>query len=122
MNTTLKHLPTSALIVACVALVVALGGVSYAAGVLPANSVGAKQIKTRAVSLQKISPVARSALNGQQGDPGAPGAAGPKGDKADPGLAKPTVRNEAETAPSGGAINVDASCQSGERATGGGFI
>jgi hypothetical protein len=82
MNSTLKRLSSPGLVVACVALVVALGGVSYAAGVLPANSVGAKQLKQRAVSLQKISPAARGALQGQKGDPG-PG--GPKGDKGDPG-------------------------------------
>jgi Collagen triple helix repeat (20 copies) len=81
-NTGLRRLPSPALVVASLALVVALGGVSYAAGVLPANSVGAKQLKQRAVSLQKISPAARSALQGQKGDPG---PAGPKGDKGDPG-------------------------------------
>jgi Collagen triple helix repeat (20 copies) len=97
MNTNLKRLPAPAMIVACVALVVALGGVSYAAGVLPANSVGPKQIKERAVSLRKISPATRSALKGQTGDPGATGRAGatgpegiqgetgPAGPKGDPG-------------------------------------
>jgi hypothetical protein len=74
--------------VACVALLVALGGVSYAAAVLPANSVGTKQIKKRAVTLQKISPAARAALKGQQGGPGPAGPqgdAGPPGPKGDPG-------------------------------------
>jgi hypothetical protein len=98
MSASLKRLASPAMIVACVALVVALGGVSYAAGVLPAGSVGAKQIKKRAVTLTKISPAARSALTGQlgppgpkgdNGDPGAPGAQGPKGDPGAPGLAGP---------------------------------
>jgi hypothetical protein len=62
--------------IASLALFVALGGASYAAVNLPANSVGAKQIKTRAVSLQKITPAARSALKGQKGDPGAQGRGG----------------------------------------------
>jgi Collagen triple helix repeat (20 copies) len=84
--------------IAVVALFVALGGASYAAVTLPANSVGAKQIKTRAVSLGKISPAARSALKGQKGDAGAPGpagpagAAGPKGDtgaQGEPGATGP---------------------------------
>jgi hypothetical protein len=88
-----RHL-SFANVVAVLALFVALGGASYAAVTLPANSVGAKQIKTRAVSLKKISPAARSALKGQQGDPGAqgakgdpgvPGPTGPKGDNGDPG-------------------------------------
>jgi hypothetical protein len=94
MSASLKRLASPAMIVACVALVVALGGVSYAAGVLPAGSVGAKQIKKSAVTLTKISPAARSALTGQsgpagqkgdKGDPGAPGAQGPKGDAGAPG-------------------------------------
>jgi hypothetical protein len=91
MSTVLKRLPSPAMIVASIALVVALGGVSYAAGVLPANSVGAKQLQKRAVSLQKITPAARSALRGQKGDKGDPGpagitgAAGPKGDTGPPG-------------------------------------
>jgi hypothetical protein len=94
MSAVLKRLSSPAMIVACIALVVALGGVSYAAGVLPANSVGAKQLRKRAVSLQKITPAARSALRGQKGDKGdrgdpgpagIAGAAGPKGDTGPPG-------------------------------------
>ena len=46
MTAFFKRLPSRAMIVACVSLVLALGGVSYAAGVLPANSVGAKQLRT----------------------------------------------------------------------------
>ena len=91
MSAIFKRLPSPAMIVAGIALVIALGGVSYAAGVLPANSVGAKQLQKRAVSLQKITPAARSALRGQKGDKGDPGpagitgAAGPKGDTGPPG-------------------------------------
>jgi hypothetical protein len=85
-----KRLLSPGLVVACVSLVVALGGVSYAAGVLPANSVGAKQIRASAVSLKKLSPAARSALKGQKGDTGDAGPAGPKGDQGDPGLVGPT--------------------------------
>jgi hypothetical protein len=55
-NRSLRRLPSPALIVACVALVVALGGVSYAAGVLPANSVGSKQLRASAVTPSKVSP------------------------------------------------------------------
>jgi hypothetical protein len=66
-------------VIAALALFVALGGASYAAVSLPANSVGAKQIKTQAVSLRKISVAARSALQGQKGDAGDPGPAGPSG-------------------------------------------
>ena len=60
-NRSLRRLPSPALIVACIALVVALGGVGYAAGVLPANSVGSKQLKRNAVSGKKI---AKNAVTG----------------------------------------------------------
>lgn len=49
-----KILPSPAMIVACVALVVALGGASYAAGVLPKNSVGSAQLQKNAVSRAKL--------------------------------------------------------------------
>jgi hypothetical protein len=72
------------MVVACAALIVALGGTGYAATKLPKNSVGAKQIKrgavgtselrNKAVTLGKINPKARSSLKGQRG---ARGAAGP---------------------------------------------
>jgi hypothetical protein len=46
--------PSPALVVSVVALVVALGGTSYAAFSLPKNSVGTKQLKTNAVTARKI--------------------------------------------------------------------
>jgi len=46
--------PTPALIVACVALIIALGGTSYAAITLPAGSVGTKQLKYGAVTSAKV--------------------------------------------------------------------
>jgi hypothetical protein len=122
MNAILKRLPSPAMIVACMALVVALGGVSYAAGVLPANSVGPKQIKKRAVSLQKITPAARRALRGQKGDKGDPGpagvsgAAGQKGETGPPGPfpgllpSGKTVRGAyslADTAAAAGSLTTD---------------
>jgi hypothetical protein len=48
------RVPSPSMIVACVALFVALGGTSYAAIKLPANSVGTKQIKKSAVTTAKI--------------------------------------------------------------------
>jgi hypothetical protein len=48
------RIPSPAMIVACVALFVALGGTSYAATKLAANSVGSKQIKSNAVTTAKI--------------------------------------------------------------------
>ena len=45
---------TPSLIVSIIALVVALGGASYAAIKIPKNSVGTKQIKNRAVTSSKV--------------------------------------------------------------------
>ena len=47
-------MPSPAMIVAMVALIVALGGTSYAATKLAKNSVGEKQIKKNAVTSTKI--------------------------------------------------------------------
>ena len=58
-------LPSPALVVSSIALVVALGGTSYAALNLPKNSVGTKQLKKNAVTTKKISngAVTRAKLN-----------------------------------------------------------
>jgi len=67
-------------VVATAAVFLALGGTSYAAVSLPANSVGTKQIKNHAVTLKKIASSAQRALHGATGPPGPQGAHGPKGD------------------------------------------
>jgi hypothetical protein len=46
--------PSPAMVVACIALAVALGGTSYAAITLPKNSVGPKQLKKNAVTPVKV--------------------------------------------------------------------
>ena len=46
--------PSPAMVVACIALTVALGGTSYAAINLPKNSVGTKQLKKNAVTAAKV--------------------------------------------------------------------
>jgi hypothetical protein len=48
--------PSPAMVVACIALAVALSGASYAAIVLPKNSVGTKQLRNNAVKSPKIAP------------------------------------------------------------------
>jgi len=79
--------------VALVALFVALGGTSWAAVRLAANSVGTRQIKNKAVKLSKIDPTARTALRGQTGATGAPGANGANGkDGANGATGKDGVR------------------------------
>jgi len=91
------------MVVSILALTVALGGTSYAAIALPANSVGSKQIKPSGV---KGSDLARNAVTspkvkdgsllsadfkpgqleaGARGATGSQGPQGLKGDKGDPG-------------------------------------
>ena len=49
-----RRLPSPALVIAGIALVVALGGTTYAATALPKNSVGAKQLKSGSVGTVKL--------------------------------------------------------------------
>lgn len=49
-----KTRPSPALIVAILAMVVALGGTSYAALKIPSNSVGTKQLKKKAVGTKQL--------------------------------------------------------------------
>jgi hypothetical protein len=90
-------------VIASLALFVALGGASYAAVALPANSVGTKQLKKSAVSAAKLKRNAVSSakvkdgslergdfasgtlLQGPQGPQGLQGPQGVQGAKGDPG-------------------------------------
>lgn len=85
-------------LVAYLALFVALGGTSYAAVRLPANSVGARQIKKNAVRSSDVKNASLLAIDfkagqlpagprGVQGTPGAAGAKGATGAKGDTGAA-----------------------------------
>jgi hypothetical protein len=66
-------------VMATAALFVALGGASYAATQLPANSVGSKQLKSKAVTKAKIDPAVLKALAGKIGLTGPQGAVGANG-------------------------------------------
>jgi hypothetical protein len=82
--------PAPATVIASVALGVALSGTSYAAFVLPANSVGSKQLKENAVVSSKVkdqSLFARDFRRGQlpRGAPGVQGPAGPQGPQGSQG-------------------------------------
>ena len=55
MKRIVKRLPSPAMVVACIALAVALGGTSYAAIKLPKNSVGESQLRKNAVVATKLS-------------------------------------------------------------------
>jgi hypothetical protein len=89
--------PSPSMVVAFAALLVAMGGTGYAAVVLPANSVGSKQVKNQAVNGRKIATNAVSSGKvkdgsllgvdfksgqippGPKGDTGATGATGATG-------------------------------------------
>jgi hypothetical protein len=122
----LRHLRGN--LVAYLALMVALGGTSYAGIALDARSVGTKElkrgavtrakIKANAVSPGKLSNAAKQALTGPQGAPGAPGAPGQKGDT---GATGPTFtafgRNPVNGALPGDGIVVDLIGSNGSAAT-----
>lgn len=93
------HLSTSrrlspAMVVACLALLVALGGTSVAAVALPRNSVGTPQLQKNAVVSAKVKNGSLRAVDfaaGQLpvGRPGPAGAPGPQGPQGPAGLAGP---------------------------------
>lgn len=87
MKRVFKRRPTPAMIVACIALAITLGGTSYAAIVIPRNSVGTVHLKNNAVtslkvqnqSLRAIDFAPGQLLRGPAGPAGAQGAAGSAG-------------------------------------------
>jgi hypothetical protein len=62
--------PTYANVAATLALFVALSGTAYAAVKLPANSVGTKQLKNKAVTPAKVAPKTIARFKGQRGPQG----------------------------------------------------
>jgi hypothetical protein len=121
--------PSPALVVACIALVVALGGTSYATVLqVPRNSVGTVQLQRNAVKAAKIAPNAVRTGHVLDGTllvadfKAGQIPQGPKGDKGDTGTAGATnvvVRTASVT--STGSATATANCNAGERAVGGGF-
>ncbi len=77
--------------IATLALVLALGGTSYAAFSLPAGSVGTKQLKTGAVTGKKVKRGSLLASNFKSGQlpRGATGPIGPIGPQGNPGVPGP---------------------------------
>ena len=81
------------MVVACTALLFALTGAGYAAGMLGPNTVGTKQLKKNAVISTKIKNRSLLAVDfkagqlprGAQGAPGTPGANGAPGAQGPPG-------------------------------------
>ncbi len=111
MKTLWKHRPSPAIVLACLALAVALGGTGYAAIVLPAGSVGTKQLKNNAVNSIKVAngsllkadfkpgqiPTGATGPAGPAGPAGQAGAAGPAGPFPDALPAGKTIRGAYNT-------------------------
>src|SRR5215203_4005108 len=84
--------PSPAMVVACTALLFAMTGAGYAAGMLGPNTVGTKQLKKNAVISSKVKNRSLLAVDfkagqlpkGAKGDPGAPGAPGQQGPPGTP--------------------------------------
>ena len=134
------RLPLPAMIIACVALVVALGGVSYAAGVLPKNSVGTAQLKKKAVTASKLRKNAVSAAKvkdgtllaadfkagqlpaGPKGDPGPQGPKGDNGAAGAPGISGYEIRHmTGNTVNPGEEVSAQVGCPFDKKALGGGL-
>jgi hypothetical protein len=117
------------------ALVVALGGTSYAAVALPKNSVGNKQLKTNAVTSGKVEdrtllskdfkagqlpagPRGPAGAPGPKGTTGAPGATGVPGASGVSGWQR--VHNATGVVNANSSIDVEISCPAGKKVFGGG--
>jgi len=123
-----------ALVVACVALALALGGTSVAAvsALVPRNSVGTPQLKQNAVVSSKVKNRSLLAVDFKAGQlPAGPvgpqGPVGEKGDKGDTGAQGPPGASELERVSAStvnnnlaGLKEVTVSCPSGKRVVGGG--
>jgi hypothetical protein len=122
--------PSPAMVVACAALAVALGGTSYATVLqVPRSSVGTAQLKTGAVTTKKIAPNAVTAAKVRNGSllkadfragqlPAGP--TGPQGPAGPPGLS--AVERVETTSPSNSTTSksLQIACPTGKRLMGGG--
>lgn len=128
----LRHRLTYANVTATLALSIALGGTSYAAVQLPRNSVGEKQLRAssvgssevrdRGLQVRDLSGAARASLRGERGPAGPQGAPGASAG-ATLGLTyKTTAATVAAATADGSAVNATtATCDPGQRVTGGGL-
>jgi hypothetical protein len=118
------------MVVACAALVVALGGTSYATVLqVPKSSVGTAQLKTGAVTTKKI---ARNAITAEKVRNGSllkadfragqlpAGPTGPQGPAGAPGLSAVERVEVTSPATSTTSKSVQIACPSGKRLMGGG--
>jgi len=124
--------PSPALVVACIALLVALGDTGYATVVnVPRNSVGTLQLQRNAVKASKIAPNAvrtSHILDGSllvadfkpgQIPQGPKGDKGDKGAKGDPGLSGYEIVRKSIIVPANTQSAAQATCPSGKKVLGG---
>jgi hypothetical protein len=120
------------------ALVVALGGTSYAAVELPKNSVGNRQLKANAVTSSKVEdrtllgkdfkagelpagPRGPAGAPGPKGDTGAPGATGAQGVAGPPGVSGwQRIEGPVSLVSPGSYIEASTTCPVGKRVLSGG--
>ena len=98
MSSIWRRRPSPALVVACAALAVALGGTSYATVLqVPKNSVGTAQLRTNAVVSAKVrnGSLLRADFRAGQIPAGPAGAAGPAGPAGAAGAAGPPGPSDA---------------------------
>lgn len=144
-----RHLPAPGTVLAGVALLVALGGTAFAAGVLPAGSVGTAQLKDNAVVSSKVKqhsllssdfkagqlpsgergpaglqgPAGPAGATGATGATGAAGPQGPAGDRGPAGFSSLVyVTRSFGPYPAGTQYGGEAPCATGQHAVGGGVI
>jgi hypothetical protein len=118
-----RRLPSPAMVVACIALIVALGGTSYAAIKLPANSVGTKQLKRGAVTGPKVSSNTLTGAQINEARLGKPAAAqADEATSADRAALSRLHYQQLQVAiPGGGGfVRQGITCETGLSATGGG--
>jgi hypothetical protein len=130
----MRHKPSPALVVSLLALIVAMGGTSYAAIKLPKNSVGAAQLKKNAVTSAKVKngSLLKSDFKSGQLPAGPQGLQGPAGPAGAPGknganaATSVTFADSAGKTVADGANSADSTdtvaCAAGAKATGGGVI
>jgi hypothetical protein len=82
--------PSPAMVVACIALVFAMTGAGYAAGMLGPNTVGTKQLKKNAVISSKVKNRSLLAVDFKSGQLPR-GAQGPQGAQGPPGPSNPNA-------------------------------
>jgi hypothetical protein len=123
--------PSPALVVACIALAVALGGTAVAAvTALPPNSVGGVQMKNNAVGASEIkagavrsSEVKNFSLLRQDFKRGqiSAGPQGPPGPQGHPGLSGREVVSTQTSLDSSNSRQLAVACPSGKKVIGGGY-